>query len=187
MDQFNYLAVLISIILGLGITQILSGVGRLLQSRQHVRLYAPTIGWVVVLLVLHVQTWWAMFGLRTLGSWSFLAFSVVLLQPIVLYLLAALVLPDASSETAADLHAHYFAHARWFFGLAVALLIVSLMKDRILAGAFPRGVNLGVHALLFIGWGLGTITRRESLHRGIVVYTAVLMIGYIAILFGRLR
>ena len=74
MDQFNYLAVLISIILGLGITQLLSGVGRLLQARGHVRLYWPTLAWVAVLLVVHVQTWWAMFGLRTLQTWTFAAF-----------------------------------------------------------------------------------------------------------------
>src|SRR5262245_10261047 len=102
MDPFSYLAVLISIILGLGITQLLSGLGRLLQDRRRVKVYWPTIVWVGLLLVVHVQTWWAMFGLRTLSNWSFLAFLLVLLQPIVLFLLAALILPDSASETARD-------------------------------------------------------------------------------------
>src|SRR6185503_20721988 len=98
------------------------GLGRLLQTRRLMRWYWPTLAWIGVLLVLHVQTWWAMFGLRALGAWSFLAFGMVLLQPIVLYLLAALVLPEAGSENALDLRAHYHAHSRWFFSLAVLLL-----------------------------------------------------------------
>jgi hypothetical protein len=40
-DPFSYLSVLISIILGLGITQLLTGLGRLLQARAGTRLYAP--------------------------------------------------------------------------------------------------------------------------------------------------
>src|SRR5262245_56126664 len=122
MDQFGYLTVLISIILGLGITQLLSGVGRLLQARSRVRLDWPTLAWVGLLLVIHVQTWWAMFGMRTFQNWTFFAFLIVLLQPIVLYLMAALVLPDTIPESALDLRDHYFAHSRWFFILAVSLL-----------------------------------------------------------------
>jgi hypothetical protein len=185
-DQFNYLAVLISIVLGLGITQLLSGVGRLLQGRRRVRLYWPTLAWVGLLLVIQVQTWWAMFGLRTLRSWTFFGFSLVLLQPIVLYLLAALALPDASSETV-DLREHYYDHSRWFFGLTVLLLAVSLTRDRVITGSLPGPLNLAMHGLLFLGWGIAALTQRETYHRWLVAYTAVLMIGYIAVLFSRLQ
>jgi hypothetical protein len=43
MDTFNYLSVLISIILGLGITQLLSGLGRSLEYRDKDRLYWPSL------------------------------------------------------------------------------------------------------------------------------------------------
>lgn len=187
MDQFNYLAVLISIILGLGITQLLSGAGRLLQSRRFMQLYAPTLGWMGVLLVLHVQTWWVMFGLRTLANWTFVAFLLVLLQPTLLYLLASLVLPDVMTEAAPELRQHYFEQSRWFFGLAVALLVVSVVRDRVLTGQFPTGLNLAVHGLLLVGWGGAAITRNGFFHRCLVVYTALIMATYIAMLFGRLQ
>jgi len=41
MSAFDYLSVLISIILGLGIAQVLSGFGRLLNVRSRVRWYGP--------------------------------------------------------------------------------------------------------------------------------------------------
>jgi hypothetical protein len=150
MDPFSYLAVLISIILGLGITQLLGGLGRLLQERHSVRLYRPTIVWAgLLLVVLHVQTWWAMFGLRTLSSWSFLAFLLVLLQPVVLFLLAALILPDGGSETSRDLRANYFAHSRWFFGLGVLLLVGSLTRNVVLTGSLPGRLNTTGHFFCF--------------------------------------
>jgi hypothetical protein len=39
MDPFSYLSVLTSIVLALGITRILTGLGRLLQKRGRVRVY----------------------------------------------------------------------------------------------------------------------------------------------------
>jgi hypothetical protein len=36
---FEYLAVIVSVVIGLGLTRILEGVGRLLEARAQVRLY----------------------------------------------------------------------------------------------------------------------------------------------------
>lgn len=58
------MSVLISIILGLGITQLVTGLGRLIQARRRIQPYAPTLTWVALLLVIHVQTWWSMLDLR---------------------------------------------------------------------------------------------------------------------------
>ncbi|MEP6730930.1 MAG: hypothetical protein ABJE10_09840 [bacterium] len=187
MDQFNYLAVLISIILGLGITQLLGGVGRLLQGRRRVRVYWPSLAWVALLLIIDVQTWWTMFGLRQVRRWTFVEFLVVLLQPIVLYLLAALALPEATTDDTVDLRANYYGHSRWFFGLAVLLLVVSVVKDLTLSGRLPGPLNLSMHGLFALGWGGAAITRREGYHRWLVVYTTILMIGYIALLFVHLQ
>ena len=61
MDEFSYLSVLISVILGLAVTQILKGFRGILLSRTRVRIYWPVIAWAVLLLLVCVQSWWAMF------------------------------------------------------------------------------------------------------------------------------
>jgi hypothetical protein len=182
-DTFNYLAVLISIILGLGITQLLSGLGRLLQDRGRVRMYWPPVVWVGVLLLLHVQTWWALFGLRSLQSWTFLAFLIVLAQPVVLFLLTALVLPGERTDPERDLRANYYSQARWFFGLAVLLLIVSLTRDLVLTGGLPGVLNTGAHALLLVLWGIAAITRSDVYHRAVAIGTALVLAAYVGVLF----
>jgi hypothetical protein len=56
-----------------------------------VKLYWPALAWAGLLLLISVQSWWAMFGLRSHHDWSFGAFAVVLLHTVVLYTLAVLV------------------------------------------------------------------------------------------------
>src|SRR5262245_56333943 len=106
MDAFNYLAVLISIILGLSITQLLGGFGRLIQGRREARFYWPAVLWSGILLVVAVQSWWAMFALRFQTEWDFLGFAVVLLHPTLLYLACALILPSGNGAEQSDLRSN---------------------------------------------------------------------------------
>jgi hypothetical protein len=185
MDEFNYLAVLISIILGLGITQLLSGFGRWIEHRASFRAYAPTIVWVIVLLLIHVQTWWTMFGMRFHPHWTFLQFSIVLLQPIALYLLAIVLLPSANAAEL-DLKANYFQQRHWFFGLLIALLVVSISKDLVLKGALPDTPNLVFHAVFLTGSGIALATESNTYHRCFAYFMATIMLAYIALLFATL-
>jgi hypothetical protein len=185
-DEFNYLAVLISIILGLGMTQLLSGFGRWIEQRSSFRAYGPAIAWAAILLVTHIQTWWTMFSLRDHAGWNFLQFCVVLLQPITLFLLSALVLPGANAPEL-DLRSNYFAQRRWFFGLLLALLTISVLKDLAMNGELPDPANLAFHGLLFATALIAIITERESYHR-FLAYSSVAMIAvYISALFARLE
>ena len=186
MDEFNYLAVLISIILGLGITQLLSGLGRWIEQRSAFRAYGPAMAWAGVILLIHIQTWWSMFGLRHHTDWTFLQFCVVLLQPIVLYLLATVALPGAASSEI-DLRSNYFAQKNWFFTFLLLLLGISVVKDVTLNGTLPDPMNLGFHAILFLVSLLAIATKNEIYHR-LVAYSSTAVIAiYITLLFSRLE
>ena len=187
MDQFSYLSVLISIILGLGITQLVTGLGRLIQTRERIKPYAPTYAWIALLLVIHVQTWWAMFGLRNHSGWNFAQFFIVLLQPLVLSLLASLAIPDIGADSHVDLRANYYAQSRWFFSLLILLLVVSLVKDLVLSGSLPAPLNVGAHVLLMLASAGAIATRREGYHMQLAPFTIAMMLAYIAVLFARLQ
>jgi hypothetical protein len=187
-DAFSYLSVLLSIVLGLGVTQVLTGLGRVIEARDRVRTFGPALIWAGVILLVHVQTWWVMFGLRAHEGWTFGAFLIVLLQPLVLYLLAALVLPaDFGGAAPLDLRAHYFRHAPWFFGIGVLLLVQSVARDLVISGALPSVANLSVHVVFLVLWSGGAVTRRPGYHWFVAVATATLFCVYIAALFPQLR
>jgi len=185
-EEFEYLAVLISIVLGLGITQLLGGFGRWLEQRDTFRAYAPSILWAAILLVLHVQTWWSMFSLRHHPSWSFLQFGVVLGQPIILFLLTTLVLPSATSPRP-DLRANFFAQRTWFFGLITVLLLVSLLRDIAMSGTLTDATNLAFHTLFIMLSVAAMIVERERFHLVMSYASAVLVAAYISLLFAVLR
>lgn len=184
-DAFSYLSVLLSIILGLAITQVLTGYRALLLRRQRVRLGAATLIWSVLLLLFATQAWWASFGLRSHSEWSFLAFSVVLLQMALVYMMAALVFPDIA-DGRVDLDVHFLAHRQAFFGFLLAILGVSILKDFVLSGSLPILSNLLFHGLLatIALAGLFLNTARAQLWLGVV--TLVGFGAYVALLFARL-
>jgi hypothetical protein len=86
MTPFEYLSVLLSIILGLGITHVLQGYRGLLLARRSVRLYWPTLIWSVLILLFTCQAWWASFGLEEQREWRFDVFLVILLQMALIYM-----------------------------------------------------------------------------------------------------
>src|SRR5438874_4055792 len=59
MDQFSFLSVLISVILGLAVAEILQGFRGLLWSRTRIQVYWPVIGWAVLVLLVCFQHWWS--------------------------------------------------------------------------------------------------------------------------------
>ena len=77
MDEFSYLSVLISVILGLAVTQILKGFRGILLARARIRIYWPVIASAALLLLVCVQSSWVMFELRHYQPWTFAAFAVV--------------------------------------------------------------------------------------------------------------
>src|SRR5215472_17813415 len=99
MDSFSYLSVFISLILGLGVTHLLTGAATLIRSRREIRLWWPTPLWMATTFLIQVQTWWAIFRLRSVENWSFSAFLIVLLQPVAIFMMAALIVPRAAGGT----------------------------------------------------------------------------------------
>jgi hypothetical protein len=152
MDEFSYLSVLLSVILGLAVAQILTGFRGILLSRARIRIYWPVIAWAILILLACFQSWWAMFRMRARHDWTFPQFGIVLLQTIVTYMLAGLVLPDLFGESVVDLKENFYAHRRWFFAFGFVAVAVSVIKEVILDGRLPLPANLAFTSCLPSGF-----------------------------------
>jgi len=185
-DAFSYLSVLLSIILGLAITQILQGYRGLLLARGRVTFYAPTMIWTGLLLLITAQAWWSSFGLARHRDWTFLQFSAVLLQMVVLYMMCGLALPDIPRDEAVDLKAHFYRERRPFFAAFLAMLAASVAKDCILEGHLPTKENLAFHGVFAALSLAGYLVRAPRFHEIITPIGGLVMAAYIALLFFRL-
>jgi hypothetical protein len=186
MDEFSYLSVLLSIIIGLAVTQLLTGMRGQMLARERVRGFWPTQVWAGVLLLVCTQTWWAMFDLRTRQVWDFSDFAILLAQTIALYLLTGLVYPDFSPDRAVDLRAHYFAQRRHLFSLFLGSTALSLGRDLILHHQLPRPMNLGFHLFWASFAVTGLMIAREGYHKFLALLAAATFVSYVVFLFSRL-
>lgn len=186
MDAFSYLSVLLSIILGLAIAQVLQGYRAVLLARGRVRLSAPVLIWSGLLLLFSAQSWWASFGLRNREHWDFLSFSIILLQMVLLYMLAAVVLPDVAPGETVDLVEHSGKHRKVFFGFLIALLIVSVAKDAILDHRLPAPLNLTFHLLLMAISMIGIVRKSARVQLALALGAVGAFLAYVTLLFARL-
>jgi hypothetical protein len=88
-NVFEFLLVIVSILLGLGITELLAGLVRILRGE----LVAGKIHalWMFIIFQLQVQLAWGLWGLRAKEEWQYPEFLLLLLAPVLLYLAAAAV------------------------------------------------------------------------------------------------
>jgi len=182
-DSFTYLSVLISIVLGLGVTNLLTALAALVRQRDRLQIYWPVPVWICTLLLIHIQTWWAMFGLRGVANWSFAAFLIVLLQPISLFLMTALLVPELGGRGRIDLRTGYFRESRWFFATLVFALLMSLAKNLILYFALPAAANVAAHAIFVLVALVGAVSKSDLVHKLLAPLSLALLACYIGLLF----
>lgn len=185
MDAFSYLSVLLSIIIGLAITQVLQGYRAMLLARRRVKLFAPTIIWSLLILVLATQSWWSSFGLTDVRDWTFGVFGLILLQTVLLYMLAAIVLPDAGEGTI-DLAEHYREHVTAFFAIMLAMLAVSVTKDLSLPHHAANPIDLAGHGVFAAISIVAMRWRGARVQLGVAIAATIFIVAYIAILFSHL-
>lgn len=183
MDAFEYLSVLISIVLGLALTQLLTSVGRLVQARSRVRAFWPSFAWTGTVLLILVQTWWAIFTFRDEPVWNFGEFALILAHPTLIYFLAVLVLPDADREGTIDLRANYFAQKTWFFGAAAGVVVLSLLRPVVFDGYFPLDADRLVQFAFLLMTSAAALVRSPRLHQALAFAAPVGVLLYTAGLF----
>jgi hypothetical protein len=170
---FEFLMVLVSIIIGLGIAEILTGVADLLRGRGRTSYF-----WVHSLLCVAVflalaQAWWESWGLRTAPEWTFLGLLLMLASPVFLFLIAHLLFPK---EPVADLETYYFEAAApiWLLG-AAATTVGTLFRPIAFGQALFTGSNVATIPTLVICLVLAS-TRRRFAHALLVPALVVVLV-----------
>lgn len=151
MDAYGHLRILVSLILGLAITRVLTGLSRRVQSPTRTEgMFAQTV-WAFVILLSAVHFWWWEFGLRRIADWHFGVYIFVLGYASLHFLMATLIFPDALSDHA-DSENFFMQRRGWFFGIFALTfgfdLIDTGMKGagylRALGPEYPVRLVLGV-------------------------------------------
>lgn len=183
MSLFEYLGVLISVVMGLGITHLLMGVSKTIHSRDSVRIYWVHSLWTANILVFIVVIWWGMFWWSSLGQWTFYQFLFVVLYAIVLFLLASILYPWDFSRTF-DFREHFFRNRRWFFGIQSVAWCIDVAETLLKADAqlrpAPELYLLFSSSMLALSL-IGSITASRRYHAVYAVYWLAALLAYLGL------
>jgi hypothetical protein len=177
-DQFQHVMVLTSIIIGLAIANLLTGVGaaidRFSDRESRIRLSVTHATWGGTIFVWLVSFWWWQFRLLELvTTWTMGRYLFIILYAVLLFLLVVVIVPRDWDEVA-SLDEYFMAKRSWFFGLFFVANVVDV-GDSLMKGGWsyffsngPVAVGLTM-ATLPICW-IGIRSPDIRIQRGMAVF-----------------
>ena len=185
MEMFNYVMVLASVIIGLGITHLLQGVGGIVQHPNRNKVYWIHLLWVAATFLRAIFWWWFEFRLSKTTEWTFILYLFVLGYAVLIYLWCALLFPRDLADYD-GFKGYFYSRRQWFFGLLLAgqavdvadTLLKGLAHFRSLGPSY--GVGIAILSVLLL---IAMRTRSERYHAAFAIFGVVYLIAYPVLVF----
>jgi len=139
MSLFEYVTVMVSMILALCLGHLLRTASFLAKTDREVRYYLPYTLWSLVLFLSVINQWWSLWDLRDI-DWDYGSFVYILIAPILITFGTGLMSPTRTSSSQVDLQAHYSRIRRPFSAVLVAYVIAMWFDGPLLAGQAVFGI-----------------------------------------------
>jgi len=151
---FEFVLVITSVIYALSIALLLAGISRIAQSDLGQKMYLPHAGWVTILFLSTLLTWWSLWEFRSI-EWTFAAYVLLILQPVVIYLACSLIAPNSLATSAMSLEDHFSRIRRplmitYIVNLTIASSDGALLLDEPMWHV-GRYFHLAIAASIFLG------------------------------------
>ena len=185
MDQFEYVMVLVSIIVGLGIAHLLLGVGgvinRLADRQRPLKLSVAYLAWLAMLFVWMVLFWWWEFRFgQFVTHWHLGLYFFLVFYAVTLFLLIAVMVPR-SWDSVDDLSDYFLKRRFWFYSLLLMANGFDIF-DTYLKGGVDRlatrsPATLLLYAVIFAACLIGFRATRIRPHAVMGVVVLVVQIA----------
>lgn len=176
MGAFDYIMTLVAVVIGLALTHLMQGVGRILENPRKAKIWWVHLLWVAQMSLITVFWWWFQFQLRLTPEWTFQLYAFVLGYAFLIYLICTLLFP-ADLGDHPDFKHYFLSRRRWFFGMLGTLLVIDVFDTLSKGRAHFESLGLEypvMQTALVIVCIVGMITPRPRVQAVLVVLT----IGY---------
>ena len=177
---FEYLTVLISVVVGLSVTSFLTNVVRIIHVRGDVTISWVQLLWSIAILIWTIAFWWFTFVLAEQPQWTFPLFVFLLTYSTLLFFLMALLFPEGMPADH-NYRAQFMRNRVWFFGALLLFLCVDLIdyvikleKDVSIVGQLSYAAFLGPLIVLSL---FALRTDNLLFHRIFAVYSLIAIIA----------
>jgi hypothetical protein len=177
MNSFRWISVVLSMLLGLGVTRVLSAAVAAFRSRHQARLDWLPFAWAACIFGWQLQFWWGIIELEMLvATWTLPLFLLMVLLVLLLFVAAALVLPFQEMSAGDSLLSTFERDGRWAL-LALSLYHVGgLFTDWLLWQQSPF-TALGVSLVALAALPVLAFAYRDSRRIQVVAVLLYLPIG----------
>ena len=153
MNHFEYVMVLISIIIGLGIAHILLGLGgivdRLTGRGDRLRLGVAHGAWLAHTFLWLVLFWWWQFRLEVIWEeWTIGFYFFLVMYAVVLFLIAVILVPR-TWDGVTDLGDFFLRRRAWFYSVWLLGLLLDILDSWLKGGVDYIVLQTGPWTMLF--------------------------------------
>ena len=172
MTTFEYVMVLVSIIIALAIAHLLNALSasfhRYRGHGEPIKLDAVYLLWIGFVLIWLVSFWWWEFKFQVIQiEWSYGLYLFIISYSFILFMLATILVPHRM-QGVTDSYTYFMEGRKWFFGTLLLVQVVD-MADTFLKG-FDWGVRttvLSVYTVTIVAAISGIISERRSIQLGV--------------------
>ena len=163
--------VLVSLIVGLGLAELLSNVAKLIRDRHSITFYWVHTLFVAIIFLALLQSWWEVWWLNSISTWSFVGLIAMLGGPIGLFVIAHLAFPSVSRNS--NLRTYYYSKMSDVFWLALITVILSTSFRPLVFGDEILNVTNLSSAVLVTIFAVLAISKNPRIHGSL----AILVLG----------
>ena len=186
MQAFEYLGVLVSVVIGLAMTHLVLGIIRVIHSRKSTVVYWVHLLWVFNVLYLLLGFWWFFFAWQDLPEWSRAAFYLFIAYALSLTIAAGLLFPLTGSVS--NFKKFFFEHSRWFFGSMILANLLDVIEVVVKASYGIRPVPeiyFPFMAIVFLGLAIAMFTSNRRIHGAFAILYFFAGAGYDLVVFSQ--
>lgn len=130
MHPFDFVSVFYSVVLGVAVAQLMTGVARLVEQRHRVQSYWVHSVWILTLLLTDADNWWSLWDLREAKSWHIGGFLLLIGITAAIFIMTVLLFPrDPPPDESIDLRGHYYANSAVFLRTTAAACALSVVAN----------------------------------------------------------
>lgn len=164
MTDFEFLSVLISIVIGFGLTHLLAGLGRAFHFRHVNKIDAVHVAWTITVFFVLVLNWWVTLLWRDFGNWTFAVFFTIVLWTSSFYVLALALYPPHLPEDV-NYREMFEANRTWFLFTWTIMCLLDLVVTFFREEGMPEAYYIAFvgHYALISTVGIFVKSRRYDL------------------------
>jgi len=138
--MYLHVRVLFSMILGLGVARLLSGVARIVQHPREYKVYWVHLLWAVFLFLYLIHFWWREYRLQVVQQWTFPLYFFIAIYAVLLFLLCVLLFPEEMADYD-GFKAYFYSRRRWIFSLMTILFVADFADTLIKGSAYLQSLG----------------------------------------------